>query len=65
MVMDVGVEITAQFARYESLWDQVRKRRNLSSEKVEAMLVSKASFLEEEVQNTTPRGWYRKRESAL
>jgi len=33
----------------------VGKRRNLFSEKVEALLEIKASFLEEEVQKTSPR----------
>ncbi len=45
-----------QFARYESMWEQARKRRELSSEKVEAFLEIMASFLEDDVQNTTPRG---------
>ncbi len=45
-----------QFARYESLWEQVRKQRNVSSEKVEALLEIMASFLKFEDQNRAPRG---------
>ena len=54
-----------QFARYESLWEQVRKQRNVSSEKVEALLEMMDSFLNSDGQDRSPRGWYRKRESAL
>ncbi len=45
-----------QFARYESVWEQVRKRRDLPTEKVEALLKIMASFLEDDVQNPSPRG---------
>jgi len=48
-----------QFARYEAMWEQVRKQRKLSSEKVEALLEIMASFLDDDVQNATPRGEHR------
>jgi len=37
-----------QFARYEKLWEQIRKRRNVSADKVEAMLEIMDSFVSDE-----------------
>ncbi|MCP4291563.1 MAG: HNH endonuclease [bacterium] len=46
-----------QFARYEKLWEQVRKKRNISSEKVEALLEIMEGFLEETQEGKiAPRG---------
>ncbi len=49
-----------QFARYEKLWENIRKNRNISSEKVEALLEIMEGFLEQESENNSqksaPRG---------
>ena len=45
----VNFEMTpSQFARYECLWENVRKNRNISAEKVEALLEIMQGFLEQE-----------------
>ena len=45
-----------QFARYERIWEQVRKQRKVSSEKVEALLEIMASFLNSIEQEKAPQG---------
>ncbi|MCP4290939.1 MAG: HNH endonuclease, partial [bacterium] len=54
----VNLEMTpTQFARYEKLWEQVRKNRNISSEKVEALLEIMEDFLDEtHEEKVAPRG---------
>ncbi len=53
----VNLEMSpTQFARYETMWEQLRKHRDLPSEKVEALLEIMASFLEDDVQSSSPRG---------
>ena len=45
----VSFEMTPiQFARYEKLWENVRKNRSLSAEKVEALLEVMQGFLEQQ-----------------
>jgi len=50
-----------QFARYEKLMEQVRKNRNVSAEKVEALLEIIEGFLEPKTENdsqkSAPRGY--------
>ena len=49
----VHLEMTpTQFARYEALWEQVRKRGHASTEKVEALLEMMGAYVEE----CSPRG---------
>ncbi len=49
----VNLEMSpAQFARYEALWERVRKQGDAPSDKVEAMLEMMASFVEK----SSPRG---------
>lgn len=49
----VGLEMSpTQFARYENLWEQVRKRTQAPADKVEALLEMMASFVDE----SSPRG---------
>ena len=57
----VNFEMTPiQFARYEKLWENIRKNRNISSEKVEALLEIMEGFLEQQSepdsQKSDPRG---------
>jgi 5-methylcytosine-specific restriction endonuclease McrA len=53
----VNLEMSpSQFARYEAIWEKLRKQRNVASEKVEALLEIMASFLGESFQKTSPRG---------
>jgi 5-methylcytosine-specific restriction endonuclease McrA len=53
----VNLELTpTQFARYEKVWEQIRKQGNASSEKVEALLEIMESFLDAGSQNVSPRG---------
>ncbi|MCP4293738.1 MAG: HNH endonuclease [bacterium] len=54
----VNFEMTpTQFARYEKLWEQVRKNRNVSYEKVEAILEIMEGFLESDTEGKiAPRG---------
>ncbi|MCP4292221.1 MAG: HNH endonuclease [bacterium] len=56
--LKVNLEMTpTQFARYEKLWEQVRKNRNISSEKVEALLEIMEDFLDETHEDKfAPRG---------
>ena len=50
----VGLEMTpTQFARYEGLWEQIRKQGSAPTDKVEAMLQIMASFVADE---KNPRG---------
>ncbi len=52
----VNFEMTPiQFARYEKLWEQVRRNRNISSEKVEAMLEIMEGFLEQQTGEDSPK----------
>ena len=45
----VNFEMTpSQFARYENLWENVRKNRSISAEKVEALLEIMQGFLEQQ-----------------
>lgn len=49
----VTMEMTpGQFARYEALWEQIRKRGGVAGDKVEALLEVMAGFVAE----TSPRG---------
>ncbi len=49
----VNLEMSpTQFARYENLWEQVRKRTQAPADKVEALLEMMASFVDE----SSPRG---------
>ncbi len=49
----VNLEMSpTQFARYEELWEQVRKKKNASADKVEALLEMMAAFAAE----SSPRG---------
>jgi 5-methylcytosine-specific restriction endonuclease McrA len=51
--VQVNLEMTpTQFARYEKLWEQVRKQRNAPANKVEALL----EILEEYSTESSPRG---------
>ncbi len=57
----VNFEMTPiQFARYEKLWESVRKTRKISSEKVEALLEIMEGFLEQQSEpdshKSDPRG---------
>ncbi len=55
--VQINLEMTpAQFARYESLWEKIRKQRIIPSDKTEAILEIMASFLTEDNQNVSPRG---------
>ena len=45
-----------QFARYERMWEKVRKQRNVSAEKVEALLEMMEAYLESVEQEKAPRG---------
>ena len=52
----VNFEMTPiQFARYEKLWENVRKNRNISSEKVEALLEIMEGFLEQQSEPVSPK----------
>lgn len=53
MPVRVNLEMSpTQFARYENLWEQVRKQTNASADKIEAMLEMMADFIGE----SSPRG---------
>lgn len=59
--VQVSFQMTpTQFARYEKLMEQVRKNRNISAEKVEALLEIMAGFLDQQPEHgsekSAPRG---------
>jgi len=52
----VNLEMSpSQFARYEKVWEQIRKQGDVSSEKVEALLEIMESFLDSCSQIASPR----------